>query len=87
MSETKMPSSLQDECVISPPSSPPPPSPPDRRPSPAAAGWRSFQVVGHGDVQQGIVLCLFLPSVIGAEVRESDDLAAEEDFHAVVELA
>ena len=31
-------------------------------------------------------LCLLPPSVTGAEVGESDDLAAEEDFHAVVEL-
>ena len=46
-----------------------------------------LQVVGHGDVQQGIVLCLLLPALAGAEVGEGDDLAAEEDFHAVVELA
>ena len=46
-----------------------------------------LQVVGHGDVQQGVVLCLLPPSVAGAEVGEGDDLAAEEDFHAVVELA
>ena len=38
-------------------------------------------------VQQGIVLCLLPPSVAGAEVGEGDDLATEEDFHAVVELA
>ena len=28
-----------------------------------------------------------MPAVVGAEVGESDDLAAEEDFYAVVELA
>ena len=28
-----------------------------------------------------------MPAVVGAEVGESDDLAAEVDFHAVVELA
>ena len=46
-----------------------------------------LQVVGHGNVQQGIVFCLLPPSVPGAEVGKGDDLAAEEDFHAVVELA
>ena len=45
-----------------------------------------LQVVGHGGVQQRIVLCLLLPALAGAEVGEGDDLAAEEDFHAVVEL-
>ena len=34
-----------------------------------------------------IVLCLLPPSVAGSEVWEGDDLAAEMDFHAVVELA
>ena len=86
MSETKMPSSLQDECVISPPSSPPPPSPPDRPHLPLLRGGVLLQVVGHVDVQQGIVVCLLPPSVAGAEVGEGDGLAAEEDFHAVVEL-
>lgn len=54
---------------------------------PLLRGGVLLQVVGHGDVQQGIVLCLLTPSVAGAEVGEGDDLAAEEDFHAVVELA
>ena len=54
---------------------------------PLLRGGVLLQVVGHGDVQQGIVLCLLPPSVAGAEVGEGDDLAAEEDFHAVVELA
>ena len=54
---------------------------------PLLRGGVLLQVVGHGDVQQGIVLCLLPPSVAGAEVGEGDDLATEEDFHAVVELA
>ena len=54
---------------------------------PLLPGGVLFQVVGHDDVQQGIVLCLLPPSVAGAEVGEGDDLTAEEDFHAVVELA
>ena len=54
---------------------------------PLLRGGVLLQVVGHGDVQQGIALCLLPPSVAGAEVGEGDDLAAEEDFHAVVELA
>ena len=70
-----------------PPSSPPPLSPPDRRHLPLLRGDVLLQVVGHGDVQQGIVLCLLPPSVTCAEVGEDDDLAAEEDCHAVVELA
>ena len=49
-----------------PPSSPPPLSPPDRRLSPAAAGGVLYKVAGHGDVQQGIILCLLPPSVAGA---------------------
>ena len=53
---------------------------------PLLRGGVLLKVVGHGDVQQGIVLCLLPPSVTGAEVGEDDDLAAEEDFHAVVEL-
>ena len=54
---------------------------------PLLPGGVLFQVVGHDDVQQGIVLCLLPPSVAGVEVGEGDDMAAEEDFHAVVELA
>ena len=54
---------------------------------PLLRGGVLLQVVGHGDVQQGIVLCLLPPSVAGAEFGEGDDLAAEEDFDAVVELA
>ena len=54
---------------------------------PLLRGGVLLQVVGHGDVQQGIALCLLPPSVTGAEVGEGDDLAAKEDFHAVVELA
>ena len=54
---------------------------------PLLRGGVLLKVVGHGDVQQGIVLCLLLPALAGAEVGEGDDLAAEADFHAVVELA
>ena len=54
---------------------------------PLLRGGVLLKVVGHGDVQQGIVLCLLPPYVAGAEVGEGDDLATEEDFHAVVELA
>lgn len=54
---------------------------------PLLRGGVLLQVVGHCDVQQGIVLCLLPPSVVGAEVGEGDNLAAEEDFHAIVELA
>ena len=54
---------------------------------PLLRGGVLLKVVGHGDVQQGIVLCLLPPSVVGAEVGEGDDLATEEDFHAVVDLA
>ena len=53
---------------------------------PLLRGGVLLQVVGHGDVKQGIVLCLLPPSFAGSEVGEGDDLAAEEDFHAVVEL-
>ena len=54
---------------------------------PLLRGGVLLKVVGHGDVQQGIVLCLLPPAAAGTEVGEGDDLAAEEDFHAVVELA
>ena len=44
------------------------------------------QVVGHGDVQQGILLCLLPPELVASEVGDGDDLAAEKDVHTVVEL-
>ena len=87
MSETKMPASLQDECVISPPSSPHHQTSHIGAHLPLLRGGVLFQVVGHGDVQQGIGLCLLPPSVAGAEVGEGDDQVAEEDFHTVVEMA
>ena len=70
-----------------PPSSPPPPNPQVGAHLPLLRGGVLFQVFGHCDVQQGIVLCLLPPAAAGTEVGEDDDLAAEEDFHAVVELA
>lgn len=45
-----------------------------------------LQVVGDGDVQQGIFPCLLPPDVLGAEVGDGDYLAAAEDFETVVEL-
>ena len=32
-----------------------------------------LQVVGHGNVQQGIVLCLLPPAVVGTGIGEGDD--------------
>ena len=47
---------------------------------PLLRGGVLLKVVGHGDVQQGIVLCLLLPALAGAEVGEGDDLAARRTF-------